>query len=458
MALLLDPHTLDMVQTTDIGDQPAILCENFSWLLKNLHDFEPQHQLVDKHWKQPGRGLRREIRGNDGPSLGYQHFSHAEYNEFSDKPDTNITNKGIVVINSFGYPVNVERWEVKAPWPVKDAAKKEVYFGPGGSKSPGEDPYVCLITARADLRDKKKTRCYVSCNCKDFEYSFLHDLKDAKYTDPNRAVPPKGKGVDKNGKPTTPVPQTAAVCKHIYAILKLFYSKFINAESGPSENPELNVEQPEEEPIDYIIPPVPPIKKGPVVKKPPTKVPPVPPVLPPGKKPKPLTKTQIKAAAQDAIVDALMDADKTIPSGNIDSYQDPRKFSKSKTANLNYHKYKFAVRVETPDGKASIYYMNPNFAGSSSGQKLLTIPKHSKKDSYYLFTPVELHNLVAKYSTEFSSQLKARLDKMNKTGGQQKAIYLESVLQYSEEMQILNESSPIMQSLMELNFRVNKCQ
>jgi hypothetical protein len=450
-----------MVQTTDVGNQPAILCENFSWLLKNLHDFEPNHKLKDGHWKQPGRGLRREIRGvgdpnNPSPQNGYQHFSHAEYNEFADKPDTNVTNKGIVVINSFGYPVNVERWEVKAPWPVRDSAKKETYNGPGGSKSLGGDPYVCLITARADLRDKKKTRCYVSCNCKDFEYSFLHDLKDAKYTDPNRTVPPKGKGVNKNGKPTTPVPQTAAVCKHIYAILKLFYSKFINAEGGPSENPEFNVEQPEEEPIDYIIPPIPPIKKAPPIKKPPTRVPPVPPVITPGKKPKPLTKTQIKLAAQDAIIDALMDADRTIPSANIDSYQDPRKFSKSKNAALSYHKYKFAVRVETADGKASIYYMNPNFAGSASGQKLLMIPKHSKKDSYYLFTPAELHTLVSKYSTEFSPQMQTKLDKLKQTG---KIVrFTESVLQYSEEMQILNESSPIMQSLMELNFRINKCQ
>ena len=454
MALILDPNTLEMIQLSEDTEQPAVLCENFRWLLDNLAAHDKNHPVAKN--PEPDGGKRRMNRGDAGPNLGYTYFTHAEYNEFASKPDTNITNKGIITINSFGYPVNVERWEVNAPWPVTDQGVKETYFGPGGRKSPGGGPYVCLITARADLRDKKKTRCYVSCNCKDFKYSFLHDLKDKKYTDPNATVEPQGHKTKKDGTPYDKVPQSAAICKHIYAILKQFYGKFIADESGPIENPELYADQKPEAPEEpFKITPYPKPKQVQKPKPTPAPIKKVVPILPPGKKPKPPTKTELKLVAKDEIIVALQDADNTMPSGNIDSYLDPRKFSKSKNAALNYHKYKFAVRVEEQGGHASIYYMNPVFAGSTSGQKILTIPGRGKKDSYYLFTPKELHELVVKYTTPMSDDLQDKLEDLRTKG--KIVVYFESVIQYTEEMQILNESSSIMKSLMELKFRVNKC-
>ena len=49
MALRLDTNTLEMIQFSDDAAHPAILCENFSWLLKNLHEYDPAHVVKDKH-------------------------------------------------------------------------------------------------------------------------------------------------------------------------------------------------------------------------------------------------------------------------------------------------------------------------------------------------------------------------------------------------------------------------
>lgn len=458
MALLFDQRTFETIQLLEDDEHPAVLAENFSWLLKQLHEFEPSHMLADKHWNQPGRGERRAERGNSAPNLGYNYFENHPFNSYT----PTINPKGITTINSFGYPFNVERFEVDADFPVKDTAKKETYYGPGGRKHPGNGPYVCMLTARYDLINKKKTRCYVSCNCKDFKHSFLYTLQGAKYTDPNAVVPPKGKNKRKNSDGSNyTVPQHAGVCKHLYAILKKYYSDIIaKVEDSPDQNPEMFTEPEEAEVPSIYVPPVRPTPKGgPVTPPKPVAKPPVVPKVPAKLSTKPLTKTQLKQQASDAIRDALLAADKVIPSDQLVSYLDPRKFSKSKHAAINYHKYKFAVRVETTDGKAAIYYMNPNQANAQSGQKLLTIPKLSKKDSYYLLSPKELHDLVKTYTTPFSSNLEKQLarerQKLGPDGKKQIVMFYESVIQFSEELEILNEASLIKRSLLEFNFRNN---
>lgn len=245
MKLFLDLNSIQLIQVAE--DKPAILCENFSWLLNNLYNFEPNHTTSNEKWKQAGRGNRRAQRGDDSTGLGYEYKPESDFTpgqkkpgvvsymvsmfkKFMDSPDTTITKKGYKTIESFGYPFEVEEWTVTAPWPVTDHGKGETYEGPDGGVS-----YTCEITSRRELEDGKKSRYYVSCNCKDFHYSFKQDLQDAGYTNPLEVLPARGSG------PTGKVaPHAPAICKHIYAILmKFYYDDFISKEKASNANPEI---------------------------------------------------------------------------------------------------------------------------------------------------------------------------------------------------------------------------
>jgi len=168
---------------------------------------------------------------------------------------------------------------------------------------------------------------------------------------------------------------------------------------------------------------------------------------------KDLNKHEVKFRARSAIVDALMDADLSLDSNHIDSYEDTRKFSKGKAPQLKLHKYKFEVRVETPTGEASIYYMNPTLGGSSSGMKVVTVPNYGKKESYYLFTPNELRQLIINHTTPMPDSVTKQMNKLKK---KQVVLFTEECeISYTEEMQILQETSNIKRSILQ---EVKRCQ
>lgn len=420
--LLFDQNLFETLQVHQDTEKTAVLTENFKWLIRNLQTFDPSHQ-TDRHpvW---GRGKRRIVRADKSKSLGYQYQSYSK--------SAKITNKGNVVDKSFGFPINLEKWEVRAPWPVHDTTpgSTEVYKGPKTG-----DHYTCYVTSRADLRDKKRTRCFVSCNCSDFRYSFMQDLIDKGYTKEPADGPLPDRGSGKTGKIQ---PHTAAICKHLYAIINNFYSDYVKTETSATQSPDLFVtkggEVPTRKPLPTEVTPV---------KKPTTKPTVQPPVKPVAKKPP--TKTEIKDLARQAIIQALSDADTVADSNIIDSYIDSRKFSKSAHASAHVHKYKFWVKVETNDGKGSIYFVNAKAGGSNSGQKLVTVPKHSKTDSYYLFSPKELHDLIQQYTTERPKTLDKTIARLQKTNS---VMFFESVLiDTSDELKLLAETSDIKRCL-----------
>lgn len=428
MAIFLIPETLDLVQYSDDPTEPAILMENFSWLIKELHDFDPTHVLAGERGKKfpmAGRGERRIKRAEDAPGLGYSYISYAQ------NPSTKITNRGTISINSsFGYTIHVEKWKVESSVkPVKDTSKGETYDG---------GPYECLITSRADLARKKRTRCYVSCSCSDFKYTFKARLQEKGYTDPDEKIPAAGSGITGRTNPTQP-----AICKHLYAILKNIkeYKDYIETEMGPIENAELFGKG--------KAGPVVPGKKKPVVKKPTIpKVPPTPALPAPIVPTKTELKKQAKEAMQQLIVNILQAEDMSIPSNRPESYQDTRKFSKAKNPPQHYYRYKFVVRVEDTEGHGAIYYANPAKAGSNSGQKMVVIPKTTKQQSYYLFNTKELHELIKKYTTEMPDSVETEIEQMRDAG--KIIMFYESILELSDEMKILTESSLIKQLLMRL--------
>lgn len=431
MAIFLIPETLDLVQYCEDPTEPAILMENFSWLIKELNDFDPAHVLAGERGKKfptAGRGKRRIERADAAPGLGYSYISYAQ------SPTTKITNKGTIPINSsFGYTIHVEKWKVEsAVKPVKDASKGETYDG---------GPYECLITSRADLAKKKRTRCYVSCSCPDFKYTFKEKLQSKGYTDPDEKIPAAGSGKTGKTNPTQP-----AICKHIYAILKNIkeYKDYIETEMGPVESAEL-FGKGKEGPVTVG-------KKKPVIKKPTTPKIPKLPTTPVAPVPVVPTKTELKKQAKEAmqqlIINILQAEDMSIPSNRPESYQDTRKFSKAKNPPQHYYRYKFVVRVEDTEGHGAIYYANPSKAGSNSGQKMVVIPRSTKQQSYYLFNTKELHELIKKYTTEMPDSVETEIEQMRDTG--KIIMFYESILELSDEMKILTESSLIKQLLMRL--------
>jgi hypothetical protein len=426
MAIFLIPETLDVVQFSEDPTEPAILMENFTWLIKELESFDPAHVLVGrrgKNFPMAGRGNRRIQRAKDAPGLGYS------YLQFAQSATTKITNKGTISVTSFGYPVHVEKWKVEAATkPVVDTSKGETYDG---------GPYECLITSRADLQKKKRTRCYVSCSCPDFKYTFKAKLQEKGYTDPDEKIPEAGSGSSGKINPTQP-----AICKHIFAVLNNIkeYKDYIETEMGPVESAELfgdklgvvgRVKQIAGKILPSVFAPKPakPIP-APVVK----------PIVP--------TKTQIKNDMKQTIINVLQAEDLAIPSNKPESYLDSRKFSKAANPPMHFYRYKFVVRVEDNEGHGAIYYANPALAGSKAGQKLVIIPKLSKQQSYYLFNTKELHELITKFTTEMPDSVETEIEKLKDSG--KHVLFYESILEFSDEMKLLNENSLIKKLLMEL--------
>ena len=223
MEVLIDKNTLDsiMLDTTNV----AYLAENFTFLIKKLQDYiDPT--VSNEHEKMPNLkgGARRIERADRGAGLGYQYIEAA---------GSLITKSGqSKIVDAFGSPILVDVWTVSHPhiedpqmgetYPTQDRATKNRSSEPRG-------PYTCLITARISLSKKTPTRCYVQCNCKDFQTKFYEQLHNKGYTNKQNLKP--AANID------APELQPA-ICKHLYAIYKQQYASIIaEVESGLDENP-----------------------------------------------------------------------------------------------------------------------------------------------------------------------------------------------------------------------------
>lgn len=447
MALLFDEDKFELVQLSEgsEAEAPSVLCENFKWLLDNLENFDPGHKLAGargKAWPLAGRGKRRIARAEDSEKLGYHYTSRTDYKEFAESDSTKITNDHTTEkVTVFGYPFHVERWRVTAPFPVKDSSKGETYFG---------GPYECVITSRAELRDGKRTRCYVSCSCDDFRYSFKQDLQSAGYTNPSDILPARGSG--KSGKT---LPHAPAICKHLYAILVTFYQDFLKKEVEADESADLNLDAAPEEPEEptwkgtghYF--PTHPTKPNQKIPKPVATPSVVAKKKPTAKAPKAPTATQLKTNARIAIVAAIQAADASSDSNNLEVYHDPRKFG-SKEGRF-YHKYKFRVQVDDATGKPAIYFVNPILAGSKSGVKVVAVPGMAKKDSYYLFSSSELKQLISQYSTEMPDKVKKAYERLAK---KQPTSFMEEVqVELGPQQQLLAEQSFFRRAMLEFKLK-----
>lgn len=228
------------------------LAENFTYLINKLIDFVDPATIdpttgLGRHKKYPEivGGKRRIVRAKRGEQLGYQYKTEAD--------TATVTSKGTKTIQAFGQNVLVEEWEVSHPH-VKDSDLGETYptQNPNGE---ARGPYSCLITARISLSKRTPTRCYVQCNCKDFDTTFYEELNKDGYTNPKSLPASTGK------KALVP-----AICKHLYAIYSKYYTDLVTETEGYqiNQSPILFGNQP---PAQAITPPTPPTPPSSAVQK-----------------------------------------------------------------------------------------------------------------------------------------------------------------------------------------------
>lgn len=209
----IDKDTFDSVILDT--EKVSYLAENFSYLIDNLMSFvDPGVSNV--HKMMPGEigGKRRSIRGERSEKLGYAYRTAATKSK--------VSSRGTKQIDVYDTKVLVEEWTV-AHGDIKDPGMGERY--PTSNTNNGviepRGPYTCLITARISLSKKTPTRCYVQCNCKDFDTTFYEKLSAEQYT--NKKSLPSGKGLKA---------QTPALCKHLYAIIDKYYMDLIKDTEG----------------------------------------------------------------------------------------------------------------------------------------------------------------------------------------------------------------------------------
>lgn len=212
MVIYLNEQTLEseLLDTKNV----AIISENFTYVINKLIDYvDPT--ISNKHKEMPEivGGQRRIMRAMRGKGLGYQYVEAA---------GVLVTKSGgSKIINAFGSNILVEEWTVSHPHAV-DTQMGEEY--PTVGSAPNHEPrgpYTCKMTARSSISKKTPTRCYLQCNCKDFQTSFYEKLNKAGYTNPQSL--PASKGVKY---------QDIAICKHLYAIYSQHYSKLIQEVEG----------------------------------------------------------------------------------------------------------------------------------------------------------------------------------------------------------------------------------
>ena len=207
MAVYFNPDTFES-ELLDVKNE-GILLENWTYVVDQLIKYVNPN-ISNKHKKLPEiiGGQRRIVRAMRGSKLGYNYTTAAD--------KAAITNKGTKVIQAFGDDVLVEEWTV-SHGDIKDPDLGERY-PTKDSNGDARSPYTCLLTARIDIKNRTAKRCYLQCNCKDFQVSFYSRLNSEAYTNPQSLPAPTGK-----------VAQAPAMCKHLYAIYSKYYTDLVNS-------------------------------------------------------------------------------------------------------------------------------------------------------------------------------------------------------------------------------------
>lgn len=381
MVVYLNRKTLDseLLDTKTLG----ILTENFTYLVNNLIDYitpAPQNagmpELVG--------GKRIITRALRGENLGYQYKTAAS--------KSTISSKGTLRIKAFNTDVLVEKWEVSHPH-ITDAELKEIYPTHSSDGSP-RGPYTCLITARVALQRKKETRCYVQCNCASFKASFYEKLNAEAYTNPQSLPASTGK-----------IPQTPAMCKHLYAIYSKYYTKLVQDAEGFIINPS---------PILFANTPVVPV--APTIAKTP------------------------KELALDAIAAKLQSESNRLKQ-NQASYLDTTKNG------YGYHLYMFSVRLL--NGYSKVIYRNAASSPNRNKAGLQVLELQDPK-IWKFFTTQKDHDklweLIRKHTQEMVPVMKSNIKRL--TG---KAVYLEDNEMNTAIVALNEQKSSILNSMLELN-------
>lgn len=401
MAVLLDIKTFDSVvlDTTNV----AYIAENFSYLVKNLIDFvDPK--LANAHAKYPEivGGKRRVVRAVRGPQNGYQY--NLDIGKFKTKSG------GTRVIDAFGTPILIEEWEVSHPH-VVDSDLGETYPTQDSNGDP-RGPYTCKMTARVSLEKKTPTRCYVQCNCKDFQTTFYEKLNQQGYT--NAQSLPASKGIKT---------QAPAMCKHLYAIYSQHYIQLVGGiEHGSVDQSPVLFGAPDTTGLQTpIVPPTAPVQEWPVANS--------------------------KQEAL-AIISKKLQQEYNKIKNNPDAYFDTR--SKS-AGGGTYHKYPFSVILLNGNLRA-IAYRNKTLApagNNNSPVKLLIIDNNPKVWRFIKFAAdhQKLWDMI-KALGEMPEAIKNRL----KAEGKKEPIFDDTVYNLTDLTYLSeNSSSAILTSMSELN-------
>lgn len=243
MTLILNTNTFDshFLDTKNV----AVISENFTYLIQQLSQYvDPGVSNI--HDKRPDLigGERRKTRGERSQGLGY------DYKLSAGKLVT--ASGGTTVMEVFGTNVLIEEWTVSHP-DVKDPQLGERYPTQDNAtkKRPAEPrgPYTCKMTARISLSKKTPTRCYVQCNCKDFQTKFYEELNNKKYT--------LAQSLPQAKEPERLKP---AICKHLYAIYFQHYRDLVKETEGGVVNESPVLFGPDAGPTPPPPPPPPPVK------------------------------------------------------------------------------------------------------------------------------------------------------------------------------------------------------
>jgi len=281
-----------------------LLVENFKWLLGQLHAFDdPQFTYASVGRQDLRGGVRREYR--------YEKHYDTYYKGSIITKSPSPTQ--VAIGNT---QIECDEWDITHP-KFKDPELKEKYPKP-------DTHYTVLVTSRRSLQNKTAQRCYVSCDCMDFNTTFKEELLKYGYTN--------GTTLQGTGKKKL----APAICKHIYSVLMREYMFYINTEDSeqltplitwPKEAPPEKEQVPthyDYEPIEYEEEP----EEG------------IPPIQPLGKPKRgriPKTPEQKKTEYEKIIKQSLKFIANTMP-GGINAYKNTRQ------GDTSYKKYKFMVK------------------------------------------------------------------------------------------------------------------
>jgi len=402
MAVIIDENFDSVLLDTT---NKAVISENFTYLIKQLMDYvDPAVSNEHEKLSHVIGGKRRAMRGERSSKLGYSYRIAA---------GKLITKSGkSKVINAFGTNILVDEWTVSHPH-VVDSNMGEEYPTVDSNGEP-RGPYTCLMTARISLTKKTPTRCYVSCNCKDFDTKFYERLQQGGYT--------KEKSLPKATQPERLAP---ALCKHLYAIYIQHYRDLVKetenfvVDSSPVLFGGTDTNTGPQNPIPTTI-------TSPTT-----------------------TVNKVATNKQEAIdiITAYLKTEYNRIKDNPDAYFDTRTAA---NGGQTYHRYPFSVILQNGNLKA-IAYRNKNMPltkANNSPIQILNIPNNPKIWRFMKFGTdhIKLWNII-KSLGEMPANVKAKL----KASGKKEPVFdnveIITDLSYLAE----NDKSSILSSISELN-------